>query len=310
MQIYYIHYLKQVNTNLISYNPKTNLSMKKKQFETLEIEFTQNDKYPLPYHSHTYYEIIYVVSGFGSYKVNDITMPYEPEDLLLISPEDMHQFFFDINTSLLFIKFTEHYFHSNMFFNQTSSAYKTVSDIMRSTLFKEEKPSLNYENKILLQQTMKNISSYSGKEKPSSSSFLYFQILSVIGLIEETSKHTKSIINKGLTNKQDLITYIHQNIFNPKKIKIKPITNHFHISANYFSHYFKRNFNISFRQYINEYRMKLIENRLSSGKYTISEIAEEFGFSDASHFTNYFKAQKNITPKTYRKNVYTTDKSL
>ncbi len=275
--------------------------MRKKQFELLEIEVSNHDQYKLPYHSHTYYEIIYVQQGHGNYKVNDLFSNYETGDLFLISPEDMHQFFYDVPTTLIFIKFTENYFHK--FPAEISFPnHRNPLNIMRSKFLKEEKLVFTPINKGLLLKTIENIAEFAESKDPASSPFLYFQILSILGLIQETSVRMNIRIDNGNPDKEELITYIHQNIYNPEKIKIKQITNHFHISANYFSNYFKRNFNISFRQYITDYRMKLIENRLTSGKQSINEIAIEFGFADTSHFSNYFKAQKNITPNAYRKN--------
>ncbi len=275
--------------------------MRKKQFELLEIEISNHEQYKLPYHSHTYYEIIYVQQGYGKYKVNDLFSSYEKGDLFLISPEDMHQFFYDIPTTLVFIKFTENYFHKHIHKDTPIPGYKNPLDIMRSKFLKEEKLEFTSLNKRLLHKTIENISAFAESKDPSSSPFLYYQILSIIGLIQETAANMNIQIDNGIPDKEELITYIHQNIYYPEKIKIKQITEHFHISANYFSNYFKRNFNISFRQYTTDYRIKLIENRLNSGKRTINEIAIEFGFADASHFSNYFKSQKKMTPNAYRK---------
>jgi len=59
--------------------------------------------------------------------------------------------------------------------------------------------------------------------------------------------------------------------------------NHFHIAGNYSSAYFKRNFDMSCREYVNNYRIKLIGKRMETGNQTLKEVADEFGFTDESH---------------------------
>ena len=54
------------------------------------------------------------------------------------------------------------------------------------------------------------------------------------------------------------------------------------------------------RQYIIGYRLKAAKRLLELTEKTVSEIAEETGFTDASYFTKSFKSAFGITPKEYR----------
>lgn len=54
------------------------------------------------------------------------------------------------------------------------------------------------------------------------------------------------------------------------------------------------------RQYIISYRLKRARALLEFTNKSISEIAQETGFTDASYFTKTFKATFEITPKEYR----------
>ena len=104
----------------------------------------------------------------------------------------------------------------------------------------------------------------------------------------------------GIDNDQ-IISYIHQNIYNPKLVQIKTIAAHFNISQNYFGSYFKRNFTISYREYCNKLRTQLIEKRIQNKQLSLKQIAYEFGFTDESHLSNYFKKQRNINPSAMKK---------
>ena len=68
----------------------------------------------------------------------------------------------------------------------------------------------------------------------------------------------------------------------------------------YISKVLKNKKGVTLRQYIISYRLKRSCALLQFTNKTISEIAEETGFTDASYFTKTFKATFGVTPKEYR----------
>jgi AraC-like DNA-binding protein len=274
--------------------------MKRKQFELLEVDTFEAVVYPFPRHSHTYYELVYIFKGLGNHLINKIIIPYKSGDLFLISPDDEH--FFDIkkSTKFCFIKFNDGYFESNKHLVPDNLITASPTDIMRNSQLKEEKLIFDEPCKTILRKTVENIFDYDQFHKISDSPIVFFQILSIFGLIREASVKMNLRIDNGSPKKDDLITYIHQHIYIPEKIRIQTVSEHFNISKTYFSSYFKRNFDVSYRKYITDYKLKLIERRIQSGQMTMKQIAFEFGFSDESHLTNYFKKQMKINPSDYK----------
>lgn len=274
--------------------------MKRKQFELLEVDTFEAVVYPFPRHSHTYYELVYIFKGLGNHLINKIIIPYKSGDLFLISPDDEH--FFDIkkSTKFCFIKFNDGYFESNKHLVPDNLITASPTDIMRNSQFKEEKLIFDESCKTILRKTVENIFDYDQFHKISDSPIVFFQILSIFGLIREASVKMNLRIDNGSPKKDDLITYIHQHIYIPEKIRIQTVSEHFNISKTYFSSYFKRNFDVSYRKYITDYKLKLIERRIQSGQMTMKQIAFEFGFTDESHLTNYFKKQMKINPSDYK----------
>ncbi|RVT96425.1 AraC family transcriptional regulator [Mucilaginibacter limnophilus] len=134
---------------------------------------------------------------------------------------------------------------------------------------------------------MQAITDYKDSTDLSTSGFVYFQILSVFGLIQQSLRTFSGIYVISGLDKQQLLNYIHQNIYDPQKCRIDVIASCFNISPTYFGAYFKRNFGVSYRNYFHQYRWSLIEKRLKSGKLNNKQIAVEFCFSDESHFSNY-----------------------
>lgn len=275
--------------------------MKRRQFEPLEIDTFEASVYPFPKHSHTYYELIYIFKGSGNHHINQMIIPYKAGDLYLISPEDEH--FFDIkkSTKFCFIKFNDAYFQTNKHLSPDLISTASPIDIMRNSVFKEEKLVFDEPCKSILKKTVENIVEYNKFHKVSDSPIVFYQVLSLFGLIREASAKFLNInIDNEKIKKDDLITYVHKNIYNPEFIRVHHISKNFNISETYFGAYFKRNFEVSYLKYINDYKLKLIERRIESGQMTMKQIAFEFGFTDESHLTNYFKKHKKMNPSHFK----------
>lgn len=266
------------------------------QFDTLVIDEFEEDQYHLPRHSHTYYEIIYIIKGSGIHQLNKNLLPYQAGDLFVLSTDDEHYFDIKKTTRFFFIKFTDTYFNSNKKLACDEFLLNTPENFMRDKSLKENVLKLDKTCASILKNTIDNIRSYNSKANISTSPIVFHQILSIFGLIKESLQQQNiKITGSGIDNDQ-IISYIHQNIYKPKLVQIKNIAVHFNISQSYFGTYFKRNFSISYREYCNKLRTQLIEKRILNKQLSMKQIAYEFGFTDESHLSNYFKKQRNLKP--------------
>lgn len=274
-----------------------------KQYETLVITEFEEETFHLPAHRHTYYEIIYIFKGCGVHLLNNNRIPYKSGDLFVISPDDEHYFDIKKSTHFALIKFTDNYFSSKNHLAPDEFLASKPEVIMRHKLLKEMKLVLDEPCKTILRNTFENILAYNCRKDVATSPLVYYQVLSIFGLIKEAITKLDVRIDNGLPDKEAMISFIHQHIYEPEKIQVKNIAAHFSIASNYFSAYFKRNFAISYREYVNTYRTRLIEKRIVSGGLTLKQIADEFGFTDESHLSNYFKKRSNASPASYRRLV-------
>jgi AraC-like DNA-binding protein len=99
----------------------------------------------------------------------------------------------------------------------------------------------------------------------------------------------------------DILQYIQTNIRHPEKIRAEHISREFGISETYLGRYFKKHSNETLQQYVTNYKLKLIENRLLHSDMRIIEIAQELGFTDESHLNRIFKKHKGVNPTHFRK---------
>ena len=271
------------------------------QYETLVIHEFEEEKFHLPLHSHTYYELIYIKKGNGIHRLNNNLLDYKEGDLFALAPEDEHYFDIKSSTRFVYIKFTDSYFSSKKDLVTDDLLINTSEAIMREKPLKETVLKLDEPCRSILKNTVENITSYNCRKDVSTSPIVFYQILSIFGLIREAMKSMELPIRGCTFNNNQIISYIHQYIYEPKQVQIKTIANYFNIAPTYFSAYFKRNFDVSYRDYINDLKIQLIEKRIAGKNIPIKQIAYEFGFTDESHLSNYFKKRKNSSPSEYLK---------
>lgn len=275
--------------------------MRRIQFESLVVTEWDVETFPLQRHKHSFYEMIYIREGQGVHVLNNNYFPYQSGDIFIVSPEDQHFFEIEKRTKFTFIKFTDSYFAKHKQHGPDAVFFSSPEEIMCNRLLKELKLEMDEISGYILRNTIDNILAYNTGKDIASSPVVYYQLLSIFGLIREAVLKLRVRMGKGQTDKEELVSYIHEHIYDPNILLTKNIAEHFHLAPSYFSAYFKRNFGVSYRDYVKGYRIQLIEKRLATPRLTIKEIADEFGFTDTSHFSHYFKTNRSMSPKEFRK---------
>ncbi len=95
--------------------------------------------------------------------------------------------------------------------------------------------------------------------------------------------------------------YLAQNFTDPT-VSIDTAADLSDISTVYFRKLFKDKFGIAPKQYILNKRIEYAADLISSGLYTLNEIAEKCGFNDYKYFLVTFKKFMHVTPTHYHYN--------
>ncbi|TKT92827.1 AraC family transcriptional regulator [Dyadobacter frigoris] len=179
----------------------------------------------------------------------------DESDLFIICPQDQHYFEITKSTHFTFIKFTDSYFAGHKMNTPDALILSTPESIMSNKLLKEVKLKMEESYISILRNTVENIVAYNCRKDVASSPLVYYQILSIFGLIREAAAKLSIRIDDGQPEKEELISYIHQHIYEPSLIQVKNVAAHFNIATSYFSDYFKRKFAMSYREYVKSYRL-------------------------------------------------------
>lgn len=270
----------------------------KNLYHPFELEFLETKEYLAKEHKKTFFEMVFILEGKGVQLINQHKLPYAPDKLFLIFPQDRHGFEVHSCTRFFFIRFNDSYLKT-----QTRECLKKMEYIFHNhnhlpgCILKNvaDKPLIRALVEALIREQI---------NKPSQYVEVMTQLINTIITVAARNIQQICIQNPeaGTSDASvQLLNYIHEHIYEPDQLKTARLAAHFNISPSYISEYFKRHLGESLQHYITHYRLKLIETRLRHTDMRINEIAFEFGFTDESHLTRIFKKYKGQSPAAYRK---------
>jgi len=79
-------------------------------------------------------------------------------------------------------------------------------------------------------------------------------------------------------------------------ISIVDVAKEVHLTPNYLGILFKRETQITFRDYLNMIKLNQAEEMLKTGMGNITEVAQKCGFNDVYYFSRLFKKHKGVPP--------------
>lgn len=97
---------------------------------------------------------------------------------------------------------------------------------------------------------------------------------------------------------REVITYITEHYAEP--IKVSKLAEMTYLSPRHFTRIFKEYFQITPMTFIINCRLRRARLLLEEKEYSITQVANESGFSDSNYFTRQFKKAYGISPSEYR----------
>ncbi len=184
------------------------------QFKTLiieEVDHTTSDA--PPEHGHNFYEIIYIKSGEGTHFINKVGLTYGSGDLFLLSPEDEHFFQISQPTKFAIVRFTDHYFTQKRHLTSDQTLVSHPEELMRNKLLKEKILFFGATCSSILRNTIENILCYKCKDDISNSAIVFYQILTILGMVREEISRTDVRLTNEVPVKEHLLSYIPLQMF-------------------------------------------------------------------------------------------------
>lgn len=252
-----------------------------------------------------FFEIVYIESGKGMQCINYNLYPYESGSVFLLPPLKCHSFTIDEATKFVFVKFTR------AFFRQAASQpvdhekwFKEASYVLANY---NQQPGEIIPDEIErgnLVRLLDTIVYEWQKHSLNSSELIRSLMVSCLHILIRGIRQHMSMSQDVISSDNryaELTAYIQDNLDQPERLRIEELAKRFFISSNYMSEFFIKHGGISLREYITRSRLKLVEIRLLYSDLTVREIAEEYGFTDASHLSRIFKKYVGKSIRDFRR---------
>lgn len=258
-------------------------------------------------HSHDFYEIAYVIEGYGTHYTKEQSDFVKEGSYIFISPGVEHCTVSPADKSVSRIRIcncllSAAYFHDTI---RRFLDLESTKDTALHSLLKSNTPFC-----LVLSDTKANTI----KKAVESIKYEYELVENHINdiirnhvsnfLLETSRIYEMELAGDKLPTGQniliqELLCYIKSNLDLP--LTLTSLAKQIHFSPEYLSRYFKKHMGQTLTAYIMELRMQKAKELLSHTSYSITEISYLCGYSSSSNFRKYFSQMFGISPSEYRK---------
>ena len=253
--------------------------------------YTNLQKYN-PVHWHSSLELIFILNGNAKVLINGKVYPVVPGDFVIIDSNIIHEFQYDKTSMIIVIRFSRT-FMKNLIPELDDYDFWCT----RATLKKEHLEAYlsicDYLKQLaplyVLQPLGYKIKSHA------IAMYIFYELFHNFAYKHGESALQKTEIPERLS---EIITYIDEH--HQEAISLESISEHFYLSREYFSRYFKKHLGVSFLTYVNQIRLSHIYREITTSDIGIMEASEKHGFTNYKLFNRMFKEIYGCTPREVR----------
>ena len=231
----------------------------------------------MKFHSHNSYELVYYVRGSGKTIIDGCSYKYSEGSFSITLPNNLHNETHEEKTEVLYINFE----CSNLPIEITNGIYYDAYSKPIYRLLESMKKEVN-QKKLLHDYKL--------------------ELLVQEVLIEYCRISVHKMVSKYENNKtqwlDSVVNFISENYCNEINVEILAKISGY--SLHRFRHLFKERTGISPAMFILNQKIKHSKEMLILTNFSITEIANNCGFSNSSQFSISFKRHFGITPSAYR----------
>ena len=256
-----------------------------------------------PLHRHLFFELLYIQRGTGIQCINEARLPYRPGYLYLLTPADYHSFEVETESRFCSIRFNRVYFQGSATLADHSAWFRKLEYIFNALNQRPGEVIRRPADQTLVAALLEGIIQEHENREMYSQRVVQQLVVSVLDIIarniagplpaSEGGKHSVRL--------HEMVQYIQQHIYEPKKLSVSHLADQFGLSPTYLGDYFRFHAGQTLQETIQQYKMRLVETKLRYTDLTIAQIADELHFSDQKHLYKMFKRFYGVSPQQYRK---------
>jgi AraC-like DNA-binding protein/mannose-6-phosphate isomerase-like protein (cupin superfamily) len=263
---------------------------------TIPLDFTS-----VPTHWHNEYEIIYVKKGQGVISLDLEYHDVKAGDIILIVPGQLHSIEQKADETMEYenlifgadIIANKHndYCYTNFFSSLTKRT------LQYPTIFNQSTCKYYHDIARCIDNADEICKTFPHGYQLAIKSYLFQMFFVIFTNLPKDKPPTKK--KKSLDKMKLIVKYVENNYAD--NITIEDMANLCDFSQSHFMKFFKNNMEVSFIEYLNNYRLTMASRLLISSSSSIIAISMESGFDNLSYFNRLFKKKYDMTPSEFRR---------
>lgn len=263
---------------------------------TIPLDFTS-----VPTHWHNEYEIIYIKKGVGVISLDLEYHDVKAGDIILIVPGQLHSIEQKDNETM---EYENIIFGADILMNKHNDfcytryfSSLTKRTVQIPTIFNGSTCSYYYDIARCVDNADEICKTFPNGYQLAIKSYLFQMFFIIFTNLPKDIAPVKK--KKSLDKMKLIIKYVENNY--AENISIEDMANLCDFSQSHFMKFFKNNMEVSFIEYLNNYRLTMASRLLISSTSSIIAIAMESGFDNLSYFNRLFKKKYEMTPSEFRR---------
>ena len=274
--------------------------------ENITVQFYNTEDYmPEEEHTHDFLEFVYIESGSGVHKIDNVEYFVKKGDVLFINIGQVHYFESIDDMHLMNILIDPN------FISEELMDAETFSELFKYSMFTEfdtenisESQAVHFKEKeaIELDFLMKMMFCEYERKNIGYKSVLEGGIRIIFSKILRTICSQKSNADK-ISNELflEIINYINENYNH--KLSLSQLAAEYFYNPAYFGNMLKKYCGKNFSTYLKEKRIKEAARLIKEEGLTVDKVMERVGYSDRKFFYAHFKEITGTTPGKYSQNT-------
>lgn len=273
------------------------------QLDTVYQELEMDDPYvdthedpgtnpePVQLHSHSFYEVLFIVSGNVQYLVGTERYRLQHGDMVLIPPGVSHRPIFSENG--------QQPYHRYVLWLSPEYVSRIAPYFPRANLLCPSILRTAGTRWSIIGERMKQGIRETQKQKAGWKTMVYGNTMEILVLAYRAVLDTKNL--QLPSEKPELLerilSYVEENL--NRKITLEQVAKQFYVSESTVSGVFRKEMGVSFHRCVTQRRLISAKSRILEGT-ALDRVAEQVGFADYSAFYRAFKSEYGISPRQFR----------